>query len=77
MEAIAPTTGTLQVVSRCFTVVYIDGVMRARGAVKLSLSAGPHKLELRGNDRVRDFEKTILIRPGKQMEFVAPCQPLN
>ena len=70
---------TLGVVARgCWTYVYVDGKRWGRAPMQpLNISAGPHRLELRGNKLIQDEEREITIKPGQQFVFTAACRRAN
>ena len=71
-------TGSLQLVSACWSSVYIDGELRGRAPLRpVSLSVGAHLLELRGNPAVETYRTRFLIRAGKTLELVAPCRQVE
>jgi serine/threonine-protein kinase len=67
--------GTLQIVSRCWAHVYIDGKRLKRKAPlpPFSLPAGPHKLRLLGNASIENPEADIEITAGATYEYKVKC----
>ena len=68
--------GTLQIVAKCWGDVYIDNEFIKRAPVQaLSLSAGKHKVELRGNPTIKQPSVTLVIPSGKLIEHTFFCGP--
>jgi serine/threonine-protein kinase len=69
-------TGSLQIVSECFAEVYVGKQFKGRLPIKaLSLEAGWHTLELRGNPGIplKERMKKLRIHAGKPTEYVVNC----
>jgi serine/threonine-protein kinase len=66
--------GTLQIVAKCWGDVYIDNEFIKRAPVQaLPLSAGKHKVELRGNPTIKQPSVTLFIPSGKLIEHTFFC----
>ena len=66
--------GTLQIVAKCWGDVYIDNEFIKRAPVQaLPLSAGKHKVELRGNPTIKQPSVTLVIPSGKLLEHTFFC----
>jgi hypothetical protein len=66
--------GTLQIVAKCWGDVYIDDEFIKRAPVQaLPLSAGKHKVELRGNPTIKQPSVTLFIPSGKLIEHTFFC----
>jgi serine/threonine-protein kinase len=71
-------TGSLQLVSECFAEVYVGKQFKGRLPMEaMSLAAGWHTLELRGNPGIplKERVKKLRIRAGKPTEYVVNCPP--
>jgi hypothetical protein len=69
-------TGALQIVSRCWADVFIDGVKVARSPVAfVPVAAGRRLLELRGNARIKEERKRVVIPVDGKLEYSALCEP--
>ncbi|HYO74280.1 MAG TPA: protein kinase [Archangium sp.] len=69
------SVGTLQIVSRCWAYVYIDGKQLKRKAPlpPFSLSTGLHTLRLLGNRAIENPEAEIEIKAGETYEYNVKC----
>jgi len=68
--------GTLQIVSRCWFNVYLDGKPRGRTPKpSISLPAGTYDLELLENPRVRSEHRAITIKSGETYVYTTVCKP--
>jgi serine/threonine-protein kinase len=68
--------GILRLQSPCWGYVYIDNELKGRAPPMkptISLPAGKHKLELRGNPNAADYAADIVIRPAQTTKHVVPC----
>jgi serine/threonine-protein kinase len=68
------TVGTLQIVSRCWANVYVDGKPKGRAPrPPITLSAGLHRLRLVGNRTIQNPEGDIEIKAGETFEYHVQC----
>ncbi|AKJ07013.1 PEGA domain-containing protein [Archangium gephyra] len=70
--------GQLRIVTNYWADVYVDGKRKGRAPTPpISLPAGKHVVELRGNPRVKDYRIEVVIKAGERLEVVAESTPVN
>jgi serine/threonine-protein kinase len=66
--------GRLQLVSKCWAYVYVDGKKKGRAPMpSISLPAGPHVLRLLGNSAIQNPEAEIEVKAGETYEYNVKC----